>query len=182
MSYKNNITMIDDLPDISEIEGRNAGLSMIPDSGRYQKFLKNTNNNNLHTSSGMSSGSNDPYKLGYHNANQGGSYIDDLSNKNMGMNMNIHQTPYSIDMQQQKSPPQHLYGSSGGFAPNSQMYYEPYEMPPQKDTLNCRDVAGHASNCDVCSKLYNNDKTFYIIAICVLVIICILLLKRILDV
>jgi len=180
MSYKNNITMIDDLPDISEIEGRNTGLSMIPDSGRYQKFLKNTNNNNLHSSSGMSSGSNDPYKLGYHNTNQGGSYIDDLSNKNMGM----QQSQYSNDMQmqQQKIPQQHLYGSSGGFAPNSQMFYEPYEMPSQKDVLNCRDVAAHASNCDVCSKLYNNDKTFYIIAICVLVIICILLLKRILDV
>ena len=41
MSYKNNITMIDDLPDISEIEGKNIGLSMIPDNGRYQKFLKN---------------------------------------------------------------------------------------------------------------------------------------------
>ena len=182
MSYKNNITMIDDLPDISEIEGKNIGLTMIPDNGKYQKFLKNTNNNNLHSSSGMNSrGVSDPYKLGYHNVKQG-SYIDDLSNKNMSMNMNIQQQPYSIDMQEQKIPSQNLYGSSGGFAPNSQMYYEPYEMPPQKDTLNCREVAGHASNCDVCSKLYNNDKTFYIIAICILVIICILLLKRILDV
>ena len=97
-----------------------------------------------------------------------GSYIDNLSDKNMNI--------------EQQVPSQHLYGSSGGFAPNSQMYYEPYEMPPQKDTLNCRDVAGHASNCDVCSKLYKNDKTFYIIAICILVIICILLFKRILDV
>ena len=180
MSYKNNITMIDDLPDISEIEGKNIGLSMIPDNGRYQKFLKNTNNNNLHSSSGMNSISmSDPYKLGYHNVNQG-SYIDDLSNKNMSMN--IQQQPYAMDMQQQKIGFQHMYGSSGGFAPNSQMYYEPYEMPQQKDTLHCRDVAMHATNCDVCSKLYNNDKTFYIIAICILVIICILLLKRILDV
>ena len=174
MSYKNNITMIDDLPDISEIEGQNTGLSMIPDSARYQKFLKNTNNNNLHTVSGMNT-ARDPYKLGYSNVNQG-SYIDDISYKNVNMNM---QQPYSMDMHKAK---EHLYGSSGGFAPNSQMYYEPYEMPNQKDTLNCRDVAGHTSNCDVCSKLYNNDKTFYIIAICVLVIICILLLKRILDV
>lgn len=167
MSYKNNITMIDDLPDISEIEGKNIGLTMIPDNGKYQKFLKNTNNNNLHSSSGMNSNVNYPYKLGYHNVNQG-SYIDNLSDKNMNI--------------EQQVPSQHLYGSSGGFAPNSQMYYEPYEMPPQKDTLNCRDVAGHASNCDVCSKLYKNDKTFYIIAICILVIICILLFKRILDV
>ena len=47
MSYKNNITMIDDLPDLNEMEGlNNTGLSMIPDSAKYQKFLKNTNNNN----------------------------------------------------------------------------------------------------------------------------------------
>ena len=164
MSYKNNITMIDDLPDISDIEGlHNPGMSMVPDSAKYQKFLKNTNNNNLHSSSGMNTPSrNDPYKLGYHDTSQG-SYIDNMSDRNVR---------YS----------QHLHGSSGGFAPNTQMYYEPYDIPPQKDNLNCRDIASHAANCEVCSKLYNNDKTVYIIAICVLVIICILLLKWILDV
>jgi hypothetical protein len=159
--------MIDDLPDISEIDGtsNNIGLSMIPDSARFQKFLKNNNNNNLHNSSGMNS-NQDNYKLGYHNINQG-SYIDSLPQQNSGM--------YS------SKPPQHLYGSSGGFAPESQMYYEAYEQQ-YKDNLNCRDVASHISNCHVCSRLYNNDKTYYIIAICVLIIICILLFKRILDV
>ncbi len=170
MSYKNNITMIDDLPDISDIDGTSnsmGGLSMIPDSARFQKFLRNNNNNNLHNSSGMNSGQ-DNYKLGYHNINQG-SYIDSMPQQNMS---NI----YSSKL------PQHLYGSSGGFAPESQMYYEAYDSPQYKDNLNCRDVASHISNCHVCSRLYNNDKTYYIIAICVLIIICILLFKRILDV
>ena len=179
MSYKNNITMIDDLPDLNEMEGlNNTGLSMIPDSAKYQKFLKNTNNNNLHASSGMMNiptQQNDVYKLGYHNINQG-SYIDNMQQMNMQHQMNIPQhLPPHIS--------QHIpyHGSSGGNAPNSQMFYEPYDAPTQKD-LNCRDISHHTSNCDVCSKLYNNDKTIYIIIICVLAIICILLLKRILDV
>jgi len=154
MSYRNNITMIDDLPDISDSEDiSNMGLSMIPDSSKYQKFLRSSNSNNLHVNSGMNN-NQDNYKLGYHNVNQG-SYIDSSPNSNM-------------------SPPK--YGSSGGFAPESQMFYEAY------DNLNCREIARHITNCEICSKIYNKDNTFHIIIICVLTIICILLLKRILDV
>lgn len=46
----------------------------------------------------------------------------------------------------------------------------------------CLDVADHIANCPICSKFYNNDKTIYIIAIVLLAIVCILLLKRVLDV
>jgi len=159
MSYRNNITMIDDLPDISDFEDSGSmGLSMIPDSAKYQKFLKNTNNNNLPANSGMGmSMGQDSYKLGYHNVNQG-SYIDNMPNSNMSS----------------MYPPK--FGSSGGFAPESQMIYEPF------DNLNCREIARHINNCEICSKIYNKDNTFHIILICVLTIICILLLKRILDV
>ena len=155
MSYRNNITMIDDLPDISEFEDSGGmGLSMIPDSAKYQKFLRNSNSNNLPANSGMNS-NQDTYKLGYHNVNQG-SYIDSIPNS----------SAYSSK-----------YGSSGGFAPESQMIYE-----PPYDNLNCREIARHITNCEICSKIYNKDNTFHIIIICVLTIICILLLKRILDV
>ncbi len=62
-------------------------------------------------------------------------------------------------------------------------------MPPQPqmDQLRsvgaptCLDIAEHVANCPVCSKLYNNDKTVYIFAIVVLIIICLLLLKRVLE-
>ena len=156
MSYRNNITMIDDLPDISDFEDSGSmGLSMIPDSAKYQKFLRNSNSNNLHTNSGMNT-NQDNYKLGYHNVAQG-SYIDSLPNSNMSS----------------MYPPKH--GSSGGFAPESQMIYEPY------DNLNCREIARHINNCEICSKIYNKDNTFHIIVICVLTIICILLLKRVLN-
>jgi hypothetical protein len=113
----------------------------------------------------MGSSNQDPYKIGYHNLNEG-SYIDSSPN---------NQNPYLMHKM-----PHHI--SSEGFAPNSQMYYEPYENTVKKDTFNCRDIADHVSNCTVCSRLYNNDKTIYIISIIILVIINFLLLKRILDV
>jgi hypothetical protein len=36
-------------------------------------------------------------------------------------------------------------------------------------------------SCPICSRFYHNDNTVYIIAIVILSIICILLLKRVLD-
>ena len=50
-----------------------------------------------------------------------------------------------------------------------------------KDCPSCVDIAGHVTDCPVCSKFYQNDRTVYIIAIVVLSIICILLLKKVLD-
>jgi hypothetical protein len=46
----------------------------------------------------------------------------------------------------------------------------------------CIDIAEHIANCPICSKFYNTDKSIYIIAIIVLVILCILLLKKVLDI
>jgi hypothetical protein len=173
MSYRNqqngNVTMIDDLPDIEDLDPSQnqmeqlSGLNMLPpsESSKFQKYIRN-NNYNPHQNSGMNTHmipSYDPHKIGYHGMNQG-SYIDSFPLSNY---------------------PQHMQmmHSSGGMAPNNQQFYEPYE--PQKSNATCLDVADHAENCPVCSKLYNNDKTVYIIAIVILCIICILLLKRILD-
>jgi hypothetical protein len=55
-----------------------------------------------------------------------------------------------------------------------------FNMPA--DTPSCLSVAEHIASCPICSKFYNNDKTIYIIAIVVLALVCILLLKRVLDV
>jgi hypothetical protein len=51
-----------------------------------------------------------------------------------------------------------------------------------ENTPSCLDVCAHIMNCPICSKFYNNDKTAYMIAIAVLAIVCILLLKKVLDV
>lgn len=158
MSYRNtkpnNTTLIDDLPDVEEIElPRMNGLEMIPDSNKFQKYIRN-NNYNPSSSSGMKINSQpyDPYKIGFLNNDQG-SYIDSSPHKQM--------YPHS----------------SGGLAPNTQMFYEPYTS----DSLSCKDIANHTLNCPVCSRLYSNDKTIYNIVIIVLSIIIIFLLKRVLD-
>jgi len=58
--------------------------------------------------------------------------------------------------------------------------FKRFNMPPNSPS--CLDIAEHIANCPICSKFYNTDKTFYIIAIIVQAIICILLLKKILDI
>lgn len=55
-------------------------------------------------------------------------------------------------------------------------------VAPVRDGPSCLDVADHIENCPICSKLYKDDKTVYLIAIVVLAIICIILLKKVLDV
>jgi len=150
MSYRNqqplNSTLIDDLPELDEVDTRTE------DNGKYQKYIRN-NNYTPYPGSGMTQSSNDQFKLGYHNSNQG-SYVE---------------SPQVQNFNNQKS--------SGGLAPNSQMYYEPFV----NDSLNCKDIAIHTKNCYVCSRLYNNDNTIYIIIISILCIIIIILMKRILD-
>jgi len=54
--------------------------------------------------------------------------------------------------------------------------------PPAPASFSCLDIAGHVQNCPICSKLYANDKTVYIIAIVILILICLLLMKRVLNV
>jgi hypothetical protein len=61
---------------------------------------------------------------------------------------------------------------------------EGYEAPSSQPQVlgNCRDIAEHVKNCQVCGKLYNTDKTIYIIAIVLLLVICAILLRKILNV
>lgn len=54
------------------------------------------------------------------------------------------------------------------------------QMPPNSPS--CLDVCSHVMNCPICSKFYNNDRTMYIIAIIFLSVICIILLKKVLDI
>ena len=49
------------------------------------------------------------------------------------------------------------------------------------DMHSCLDVHAHVTQCPICSRFFRFDNTVYIIAIVVLTIICILLLKRVLN-
>lgn len=129
----NNVTYIDDLPELDEIETQGGGgmdQGGLPEQyhqvpSKYQKFIRHS-----------------------------------------------HNTPLESGM----APP-------GYPVPNEQMMEEEGPHPAQllRHTPTCLEIAEHVSMCPICSRFYNNDKTIYIIAIIMLSIICILLLKRVLD-
>lgn len=92
-----------------------------------------------------------------------------------------HAMPYESGMINQDTPPPMIPLEGGGESmPNAREGPVITNMPYNSPT--CLEVADHIANCPLCSKFYNNDKTIYIIAIAVLIIICIMLLKRVLDV
>jgi len=84
-----------------------------------------------------------------------------------------HTAPLEAGMQRLR-PPQHSHSH-----PHSHSHKE------ERDALydiSCLEISNHIYECPICSKFYSNDKSPYIICIVVLAIICLLLLKRVLDV
>jgi len=60
----------------------------------------------------------------------------------------------------------------------------PLQIDPSSSrylSMNCIDIANHIYYCPICSKFYACDRRLYIITIAVLVIICVMLLKRVID-
>ena len=55
------------------------------------------------------------------------------------------------------------------------------QKPHDLSKINCLEIAEHVQNCPICSKFYNTDKTIYIVSIVLLALICVILLKKILD-
>ena len=49
------------------------------------------------------------------------------------------------------------------------------------EDISCMTVANHIKDCPICSKFYNNDNSMYIVCIALLIIVCIILLKRIIE-
>lgn len=74
-------------------------------------------------------------------------------------------------------------------SPPQQQYQEPEEPVLDRNFqqqhpfhyINCVTVAEHANNCVVCSRLYSCDKTIYYIIIAILVLVCILLARKVLE-
>ena len=89
-------------------------------------------------------------------------------------------TPYIQEpIHQHQQQPEYKLIQEENYKPPKEELLKTFNMP--KGTPSCLDVAEHIANCPICSKFYNTDKTIYIIAIIALSIICILLLKKLLD-
>lgn len=54
--------------------------------------------------------------------------------------------------------------------------------PMLYDTPSCLEISNHIQLCPICSKIYNTDKTLYIISNIILIVLCLLLLKRVLKI
>ena len=51
----------------------------------------------------------------------------------------------------------------------------------QTQYISCIEIARHIKSCPICSRFYDNDKSAYIIGIVFLLVICIILLKKIIE-
>lgn len=163
-----NVTAIDDLPELEDLEGprpmyrsirpgggpRNAtpyGQDILPPKNTedvYRKYIREGRNiQDMHHEAGMRQIPPGPAPM-YPSMDQ-------------------------IPMEYFQPPEQDINGLHQGMEPK-------WKLPDGSPS--CIDVANHIASCPVCAQIYNNDKTIYIVSIIVLVIVCLLLLKKVLDV
>lgn len=146
---KRNVTMIDDLPDLEDLESRPGMYGGPPNM--------------------MGVGQHVPFQ------NQGPpGGIPEKFRKFIRPGMG-------------HPPPESGMGPYGG-GPHQQQFFAPppqqlqeAPMRPPVGSPTCLEIADHVGSCPICSRFYKNDNTVYIIAIVILAIICILLLKRVLN-
>ncbi len=58
---------------------------------------------------------------------------------------------------------------------------QPEESLHINNTISCLEISHHVKKCPICTLVYKGDKTVYIIGLIVLSIICVILLKKVLD-
>ena len=151
---KNNVTMIDDLPYLEELE-KESFQNGVPASElkQIQKFIRNTQYNPP-----MESGMNPNYNNNYPppppiQRRQQSAIIDDEANSEALV------VPQPVPI------------------PSAHQQHHHHRIL----SLSCIDVAEHTANCIVCSRLYNTDTTLYIIVICILLLFSAILFKKVLD-
>jgi negative regulator of genetic competence, sporulation and motility len=133
-NYATAITMLEDLPDINELESNKRNEN---GDDKMAKYIRN-NQKAMDPNAGMQLYNREPM------------------------------------MQQQNIQHHQVH------VPQPQMqveYQERYEP-----IMHCLDIANHVSSCPICTKFYHNDKTLYLFVIACLAIVCLLLLKRVLNV
>jgi hypothetical protein len=104
-----------------------------------------------------------------------------------------------VDRTRKYIKPSHtLHADSGmmshsmGVTPINENFYDDFSIPSKQENNtqsfdqnmhgpSCLDFAKHYANCPICSKFYKDDKTIYIIIICILIAICLILGKKVLD-
>jgi len=171
---KNMVTFIDDLPLISDVESSGGMYPMIPqnESNKVKRMIRNYDHE-MPIESGMNTKSQQQFH-------------DEEMKKKM-----FEDEQQQIMMQQQQMQEQ----QKENFHIRMKMYEEEQDdnnshnrkkkkknrnMDMDCD-LNCISVAEHTTNCVVCSKLYNDDRSIYLGSIVVLLIVSMILLKKVVE-
>jgi len=98
------------------------------------------------------------------------------------INTNLKQSPspHNIIESRHLSPQQYLPQQP----PQQYLPQQPRQQPRQQHSpsyMNCRDIATHIKECPVCCQLYKQDKTIYILLICMLFIVCVILVIQLIK-
>lgn len=210
MNKNNKVTYIEDLIDIDEITGQGSQNSQklpngmdanynkqimteIMDREAAAKPLQSKLRNNVNFRVAMNGGrppmddvylvemNKENYELGPKAMqNVYGQYGQHNAVPNRGLAVNsVNENYYGYG---QRKFNNYGYNDSYNSAPiqypyeRNAYFEEPYVAP-----FNCLDVSNHLKSCPICSKLYDNDKSMYIVAIVILVIIVIILLKKVIE-
>jgi len=169
MSYRTNrnYTLIEELPDLEELERNQPNaFNMIPpdNANQMQKFIRNN------------------------------AYDPPMESGMNAFQPQRHQQRQDQQVTQQFIPPpppppqNYMIEDPRMFEPIHDHRHMSHPMEHMSNhmgmsgELNCINVAEHTTNCVVCSRLYQQNNAGYIVTIILLAIICILLLKRVLNV
>jgi hypothetical protein len=180
---KKNVTYINQLPELHDLEDENEF------SEKYQKHIRNHNKIFIQES-GMNSPSE--YNYPYHSQSNYPSYHPQSNYPS------YHQNTHYQYNHQPYSKNENFHNTSVDHQPSN--YSEHYtEKRNNKNNMtennpdnnsnqnynahhhSCLRISEHVSKCPICIKFYKNDITIYIVIIAILTLVCLLLLKKILN-
>ena len=102
------------------------------------------------------------------------------------LNSNVTPIDQVVDLSDMQMPTFHHepfahYGDREHFEVSSPSYGITTPAVATGGGVNCPSVMMHINSCPLCSKLYNPDRTLYMLLIVILAVVCIVLLKRVID-
>jgi hypothetical protein len=165
-----NVTFIDDLPFLDEIMNSQGNQQQQPydlipnrEYNQIKKFIRNTDNN-FPPESGMS------------NIRSQQQLLEEQQALKQQQIFEEEQRRMQLQQMQQMQEEQEKIRQEEKHKNKKDKRKSSFESE-----LSCINVAEHTADCIVCSKLYNTDHSIFYGIIIVLVIICLILLKRVVE-
>jgi hypothetical protein len=117
-------------------------------------------------------------------------YINQINHKHIRKD-NYKDIAYAMNGGMVQSPPVRENFQIQPFQQPLQQFQQPFvfEEPVkhhrnhffEPEELSCMTVANHIKDCPICSKFYNCDNSIYIVCIVLLIMVCVILLKKIIE-